>query len=572
MTRIKNKKWIIAEPNKDFQDFICHAYQISPYLGQVLFNRNLIDPEKVDKFLRASLKNLSDPRVFNNMERVVLRTYEAILRNEKISVFGDYDVDGITSVALLVHVFKSYGIDITYYIPHREKEGYGLSIEGIKSLHKEKTTLLFTVDCGTTSINEIAYAKSLGIDVIVLDHHEPQNKLPDCVGIINPKLENSNYTLSTLAGVGVVFKFLHALNIFLKEEDFPQAKDLNLATHLDIVSLGTLADMMPLHDENRIFVKKGLQKLSESPKIGIQALISKIGKMGEPISEQDVCFKIAPRINAIGRLGDPSLAVRLLTTSDEKEAQFLAETLENHNKERQNIEQEILAGALQSARDMDDDIIVLVGEKWHVGVIGIVASKIVSDVGKPSIVITLDDDLGRGSGRSINNFPLLDSLCYCKHLLQNFGGHDQAAGITIYKDNIDEFRKRINEFAAQNYLSADKTPELLIDSEIDLAFVNNDFIAELKSLSPFGQANPQPVFAAKNLTLAEPARIVGEHHLKLRVCQNGTVIDAIGFGFAPYADLLKNRASGIDLAFYPQLNTFRNQTSVQLVIKDIKVS
>lgn len=572
MAKIKEKNWIIAEQNQDFQEFICHAYQISPYLGQVLFNRNLIDPEKVDRFLKASLKHLSDPRVLANMERVVLRTYEAILRNEKIAVFGDYDVDGITSVALLMHVFKHYGIEINYYIPHREKEGYGLSTDGIKALHKENTTLLFTVDCGTTSVNEIAYAKSLGIDVIVLDHHEPQNKLPDCIGVINPKLENSNYDMSTLAGVGVVFKFLHALNIFLKEEEFEQAKSLDLTSHLDIVALGTLADMMPLHDENRIFVKKGLQMLSKSVKVGVQALISKIGKTGESIREQDVCFKIAPRINAIGRLGDPALAVRLLTTEDEKEAMFLAETLENHNKERQNIEQEILSDALKAARAMDDKVIVLVGEKWHVGVIGIVASKIVSDVGKPSIVITMDGDTGRGSGRSINNFPLLDSLFYCKHLLQNFGGHDQAAGITIQKENIDEFRTRINEFAAQNDLCADKIPELNIDAEIDLSFINHDFIDELKKLSPFGQANPQPIFAARNLSLAEPARVVGEHHLKLKLYQNGTSLEAIGFGFAGYASLLEGKTDGIDVAFYPQLNTFRNQTSVQLVIRDIKVS
>lgn len=566
---LRQKKWIIAEENKAFQEKISRKYSLSPSTAQILFNRNIITDEEISCFLNVQLKNILDPFLLNDMEKAVLRTYEAFRRREKIIVFGDYDVDGITSVSLLSFIFKTYGLDFHYYIPHRAKEGYGFSQEGVLFSQQEKAKLIITVDCGITSFDEISLAKSLGIDTIVLDHHEAKEIIPPGVAVINPKRKDSKYPFPGLAGVGVTFKFAQALIKFLKSENYLPQQEIELQEHLDLVALGTLADMMPLLKENRILVKKGLKIMENTKKAGLKALLKKIGKEQQPLSESDISFKLAPRINAVGRLGDPSLAVRLLTTEDILEAEFLSETLENHNKERQTIEQRILKHAFTKAESVQQKIIVIAGENWHVGVIGIIASKLVSEFFRPAIVISFADNLGRGSGRSVKGFPLLASLQHCSYLLENFGGHNQAAGITIKRKNFEQFTAIINKYADQ--IVTNLVPEIFIDLEIKLEAICNDLSKEIIDLAPFGQGNPQPLLLAHNLSIADKPQLLGGKHLKIKVKQNNTVLEAIGFGLAGYYEPLLKNPHNISAVFYPQINNFKNNSSLQLILKDLRV-
>jgi len=565
------KNWVIAPVDKIFQENICTQFQVSAPIAQILYNRQLGDINAISGFLTPKLANIKDPFLLPDMERAILRTYEAFVQKEKIIVFGDYDVDGITSVSLLCYIFSSFDIDFSYYIPHRVKEGYGLSKEGIQWCHKQEANLIITVDCGSNNAAEIAFAKSLNIDVIVLDHHELKGETPSCVGVVNPKRKDAIYSFIDLAGVGVVFKFAHALIKFLTQENYAPHIEIDLKEHLDLVALGTLADIMPLRDENRIFVKFGLDILKNSQKIGILSLIKKIGRENQNISEFDVCYKIAPRINAIGRLGDPALAVKLLTTHSKIDAEFLVEVLESHNQERQSIEREILQIAFDKAEQDHKKIIIIEGENWHAGVIGIVASKIVEKFFKPAIIISLEDNIGRGSGRSIKTFSLIEALSKQNSLLKSFGGHNQAVGLTIKRENIPQFKEKINRFADETISEDNFIPEIAIDLEISLEKITPQFIEELSSLAPFGSANPQPLMVARNLWLVTPPQIVGEKHLKAQLSQNSHFVDVIGFGMAHLYNQLRQTSGPLDIVFFPQINYFKQKETIQLVIKDLKV-
>lgn len=562
------KVWKLVEPRLDLADELAKELGVSPLLAQLLVNRGITDINQADAFLTPDLARLHDPFLFRDMGQTVDRLERALRNQERVLIYGDYDVDGITSVALLIRVLgKLLPGKILYYIPKRLEEGYGLHLNSLEKAAARGVQLVITVDCGITALEESAYLRSKGIDLIITDHHEPQDVLPDACAIVDPKVPGEEYPFTQLAGVGVAFKLLQAL-----ASRFPELKE-PIYKNLDLVAFGTVADIVPLLEENRIIVKYGLEQLQKTGNVGMQALIQTAGLGERIINAGHISYVLAPRINAAGRMGNPSLGVKLFLTNDPVQALDLAKQLEKENQQRQLTENEVFQEALSQIEAepelLQENGLVLAGEGWHLGVIGIVASKLVEIYHKPVILVGFEGDEGRGSGRSIDGFNLFNAIEACSRFLVRYGGHEFAAGLTVTREQFRDFKKAFLKEAKARLSQDDLLPALKIEGMVDLSGVTLDLARELARLAPYGPANPTPILGCRALKLVE-YRNVGENgkHLKLKVSHRDVILEGIGFNLG---DLHRELASTceVDLAFSLEENNWNGSVNVQLNLKDI---
>lgn len=545
--------------------------ELPPLALRLLANRGLTEAGEIARFLHPSLDDLYSPFLMLHMDRATNRVLEALRRKERIMVYGDYDVDGITAVSLLYLVISQLGGEVSYYIPNRLEAGYGVNTDGILEAERSGVTLIISVDCGITAVEEVGFAQGRGIDFIVTDHHEAALTLPPALAILNPKQPGDTYPSSELSGVGVAYKLAQAL---YERTDQPRSA---LEEHLDLVALGTAADIVPLVGENRIFAAFGMRQIGLTRKPGLQSLSHIAGLMEErrEISPGQVIFGLAPRLNAAGRLGDSSRAVQLLITRDEELARQIARELDLENKRRKAFDEQTLREALakvESEVDLDTDrIIVLDSDRWHPGVIGIVASRLVETYHLPTILVSVEGDEGKGSARSIPAFHLTEALRQCHDHLIKYGGHKYAAGLSIKRKDIPAFRDRVKEVARSVLVPDDLVRKLFVDAVIDLHTIDDEFLGHLERFAPFGPHNTRPVFVSRGLKCAGAAQTVGpgHKHLRLRVRQGQTVLDGIGFGFGDEAVLLNRPHVAFDLAYVPEYNYWQGQKRIQLRIRDL---
>jgi len=560
----KQSQWILAEAPDIPPDIDAALPEI---LVRMLCQRG-VEIGEMKNFLHPLLKDLKDPFLMPDMRAAVDRILTAVDENQKVCVYGDYDVDGITSVTLMTRVLRAYGVETRSFIPRRGPEGYGLNEAALKRCMSEgvKPDLLITVDCGTASLTEIEALTADGVDVIVVDHHEPppQGK-PDCIAVVNPKCatDESGASFDYLCAAGVVFKLAHAL---LKTR---MVDTFDLKEHLDLVALATVADIVPLVDENRLLVRHGLKFLAKTKNEGLKALME-VAQVKGPLTSADVGFRIGPRINAAGRMDRPEDALATLATNDADEAAALADTLDGHNKNRQGEELRIHKEALkklEAEHDPADPVIVLGSRDWHPGVVGIVASRMMRRFHKPTFIIAIDEQgIGKGSGRSIGGVSLMDAINANRDLLEAGGGHAMAAGISVHEDKMDEFRKGFADFVTTNVSEDDRLPRLHLDAEIDFPTLSLDFLKSYELLQPFGSANPEPLFMTREVWLTEPPQELKNHHLRLSMKQKECWKNAMFFG----AGQRKLPEQPWDIAFTINRNVFRGRTSLQIVIQDVR--
>lgn len=563
-------KWVVnEEPDQNLVRELTEETNLPPNIVKILINRNVDSALRIKQFLHPELEDMFDPFTIGDMEKGVERVSQAFYSNEKLMIFGDYDVDGITATSLLYIVLNKLGAQVDFYLPNRLVQGYGLSQAAIDEAKEKGISLIITVDTGTTAVEEVEYAKSVGIDVIITDHHEQGDTLPKAVAIINPKLAMEG-EIQELSGVGVAYKFVQALYIKLNQDIS------ELQEHLDLVALGTAADIVPLIGENRIITSFGLKQISRTNKPGLKSLAFVSGLMGKEISTGQVVFIIAPRINALGRLGDASDAIRLLSTKDEAIASEIAKKLDVENKKRKEIDEVTLKDAIAQMKEVSnpdvDRAIVLAGEGWHQGVIGIVASRLVEKHHLPTVMISIKDGIGKGSARSIPGFHLCEALKECEDLLIKYGGHKYAAGLSIKQENVEAFRKRFLEVSMRNLTVDDIVPKLKIDQEIELNDINNKFVETIDSFAPFGPQNMKPVFLTRNVEIIGRPHVVGNNHLKMRVRKGDAVLDLIGYGFGDKAQMLTDEGCMVDLVYVVEFNTYNNITRLQIRLRDIKLT
>jgi single-stranded-DNA-specific exonuclease len=502
------------------------------------------------------------------MDVAVKRLIVAIQQKQKIAIYGDYDVDGTTSVALLYLFFKHLGLQPDFYIPDRMKEGYGLSADGIREIHSWGVDLVITTDCGITAVEEVKLANQLNLETIICDHHEPADILPDALAILNPKRKDCNYPFKELAGVGVAFKLIQGIGKAL------QLDKETVFQFLDLVAIGSAADIVPLMDENRVLVNAGIVRLNTTKKVGIRALLASSGLHSHTISTGQIVFTIAPRINAVGRLGNADRAVHLLITDSHAQANNIATILEAENRNRRNIDEDTFGQALsileQSFDSEKDKVIVLSQEDWHPGVIGIVASRIVEKYYRPTVMITLENGVGKGSARSVPGFDIYKALKSCDDLMLGFGGHKYAAGLSIPSENISLFRSKLNLYA-QNVMDENiLIPKIRVDSKLKLNEIDARLVRILNLFAPFGPQNMRPVFLSRNLQVVGTPQIVGNNHLKFKVRQNGVAIDAIGFNLGDLLYRLEPGKKNLDMVFTIDENEYLGRTTLQLRVKDLR--
>jgi len=570
MQPVTDRHWKLKEFNTAVLQDLAVAAELSPLVAQLLLVRGVSTGDDARQFLAPALSALSDPFLLKGMDAAVGRLALARANGERVCIHGDYDVDGVSAVALLVAFFQRVGIDVTYVIPLRLEEGYGLSPEGVDEAVRQGAKVLVTVDCGITSVTEAAYCRERGVDLIITDHHTPGVALPDALAVINPLQPGCSAPFRQLAGVGLAFKLAIALRARLRDEGlFAAAGEPNLREYLDLVALGTIADLVPLNGENRVIAAHGLKELTISPRAGICAL-KRVAAVNADVGSSDVGFRLAPRLNAAGRLDDAKRGVELLLADDPEVAGHIARELDAANGERQELEKEILAEALAMAQRpamAGRFSIVMASDRWHPGVIGIVASRVVEAYHRPVILIALQDGAGKGSGRSIPSLHLYDAIAACAGHLLKFGGHRQAAGLTVSEDTLEEFIARFEEVVSGRLTEEDLLPVLRIDAEISPEQLTTELVAEVSALKPFGMGNPEPLFMLRGASVVQ-SRILKEAHLKLKLEAGGRSYDAIGFGMAA-----KNIDSGlVDIAFVPELNVWNGRESLQLRLKDIRRS
>lgn len=561
--------WKIKEVDIQKVQQLNKEQNIPSIIAAVLINCGLDNPVVINKFFNPSIDNLYNPFLMSDMDKAVNRLKKAISNKEKIVILGDYDVDGTTATAFLYLFLQEIGLEVIYYIPDREKEGYGVSNRGIDFAIKSSANLIITCDCGINSINEIEYANKNNIDIIVTDHHEPAEVLPDALAILDPKRKDDIYPFKELCGIGVAFKMLYGLSIANK---IPLEK---IFYYLDLVAIGTAADIVPILNENRIIVSKGLKVLNKSKNIGLQSLLKVSGFENKTINVVNIVFGLAPRINAAGRLGEATRAVRLLTSFNHKESIDLSNLLERENRNRQIIEKATIDNAilqLNATHDLDvDKILILDAPDWHQGIIGIVASKLKEIYNRPVVMLTFQNGIGKGSARSIPGFNIFSAFSECSNFLLNFGGHKMAAGLTIKKESLPHFKKRLKKIASDQISDEMLNRVLSIEGEISFSDINQKTIDYLQKMAPFGPGNMRPIFVARNLKISGIPRIVGENHLKFKACQDRVVISAIGWKLSElYEMLISNRS--LDMAFVIEENEWNGLKEIQLNIKDIHYS
>jgi len=563
------EKILVRETDPLIVDRLQQELKIPYGIAVILAGRNLCTFEQCKAFFRPDLSQFHDPFLFEHMQMAVNRIEDALKRREKIVIYGDYDVDGITSTALLVRVLRQLGADCEYFLPNRLTDGYGISENGIRQIASRNAGLIISVDCGVTAVYETAIAAKLGMDMIITDHHEPHGPFPDAVAIINPKVNSSQYPDKNLAGVGVALKLCQAL---AKTTGHDEQLWLPF---LDIVALGTAADIVPLLGENRIIARYGFQILQNTKNIGLKALIDLQKLSGKKISTSEVVFQLAPCINAGGRLGDATRGVELLITEDTEVAWKTAYELRETNLERRALDNTVAQEAIDWVEkncSFDRDFALVVGkESWHVGVIGIVASKLVERFHRPAILFSIDPNgIGRGSGRSVPRLHLLDALNQCSDLLESFGGHAAAAGMSIKSRNIDLFRERLNQVVSRMVKAEDLVPHVIADAEVNLSQLDARFFRIINEMAPFGPGNMRPVLFCKNLKQKCSPRVVGQNHLKMLVVGDGISMDAIGFNFGDRYDEIC-RASEINLAFSLDENEWNGRINMQMKVKGVSL-
>jgi len=537
----------------------------SECIARLLFRKGFSTAEEVQAFLQPRLKSLSDPFLVPRMDAAVSRIFAALDRHERIALFGDYDVDGVTSLALMAEMLQAYGASPDLFLPLRMEEGYGLSRESVeRCIEQYHPQLLIALDCGTSSAVEIVDLGKRGVDVIVLDHHEPKSALPECVAIVNPKIDPAS-PFHYLCSAGIVFKLCHAL---LKTRPV----DFDLKSKLDLVALGTVADIVPLRGENRTLVQRGAIEIARSARPGLKKLIEVSG-VKPPIFTEDIAYRLGPRLNAAGRLSTAEKSLRLLLTQDETEATELAEFLDKQNRERQEVEKRIFAAAEEKiAKEFDsarDAAIVVFARGWHPGVLGIVASRIAHKHHRPAIVIGFDETgIGKGSGRSIEGFNLVQALTRCAGKIDKYGGHEMAAGLTIQEKNVDLFAEQFRRTARELLSDEDLQARLQLDHEISFSELNFDFLGWHEMLQPFGNGNPQPLFLAREVESVAAPRVVGEKHLQLRLRQRNYHQRAIFFGAA--ADALPKQPW--DIAFHIRPDEYEGETRLEMRVEAVRGS
>ncbi|MEA5113474.1 MAG: single-stranded-DNA-specific exonuclease RecJ [Geobacteraceae bacterium] len=571
MLQVKERRWTLAEPEDALVAELAERCSISPLLAGLLANRGIRDAEGARRFLNPNLSDLHDPFLLLDMEAAVQRLVTAVAGRERICIYGDYDADGLTSVAVLAGFLLKLGADCFYHIPHRIEEGYGLSLDGIRAAAARGAGVIVTADCGITAFEEADLCAGLGIDLIITDHHTPSDQVPKALAVINPLREGDAFPCKALAGVGVVFNLLVALRMRLRDNGFfLESPEPNLRECLDLVALGTIADIVPLVSENRILVSYGLRELTAGSRVGIREL-KKVSGINDAVDCGAVGFRLAPRLNAAGRLDDASLGAELLLTGDERMAASLAGMLDASNGERQTLELEILHDAVRMVENdplmVDRRSIVLASDSWHAGVIGIVASRLVELYHRPTILISLQDGNGKGSGRSIPGFHLHEALKECAGQLTGFGGHKHAAGLTIDESFLDEFADRFDMIAAGLIPPEELVPEIRIDAELAPVDATLDTVELLDSLGPFGMGNPRPVFAMRGVEILQTS-LVKERHVRMRLSAGGTVFEAMGFGMAGRVPAVER----IDIAFCLDCNQWKGRRSLRLMLKDLRVS
>jgi single-stranded-DNA-specific exonuclease len=565
------RKWKLPKKEEKIQKRLSEELNLSAITTQILINRGLKTKEEVESFLDFDLNDLYSPFLLKGMEIAVDRILRAINDNEVIGIYGDYDVDGITSTGLLINYFKQSNLEVEYHIPNRLEEGYGLNKEAIKGLADLGVDLLITVDCGISDCSEVEYANQIGIDVIITDHHEVPEEVPPAEAIINAKQKSCNYPFPELCGVGVAFKLIHALAI----KNSNKLEDKVIRQYLDLVAMGTIADIVPLVGENRIIVKYGLELLSNSNNLGLRSLVDVCNLKDKEINTGQVGYILAPRINAAGRIGNPKLALDLLITEESLQVERIAKKLDKLNKGRKEIQNEILEEAELMIEGIDLDktkVLVLASRNWHSGVIGIVASKIVDKYYRPTIMIAIEEaGIGKGSARSIRGLNIYQTIKDSKELLPNYGGHEQAAGLSINEEDIDQFRREVNQYAEDILSDEDLIPRLKLDAEVELAELDMNLVKEINHLAPFGLNNPRPKLAVTGINVVDFRTVGdGDEHLKLTVVdENDSSIDCIGFEMAGFRENLLTQREEIDLACTLGINEWQGNRSLQLNLKDI---
>ena len=549
------------------------ALGVAPIVARLLCQRGLSDVEAASRFLNPSLDHLHDPYLLADMGVAVARIQAAIARRERIAIHGDYDVDGITSTVILKRALEMLGADVVHFIPERIKDGYGLQPSSVERLHADGVALIVSVDCGIRGAEAGRRAKELGVDLIITDHHEPDTELPPAVAVINPKRRDCSYPDKNLAGVGVALKLVHALCRTVDREHL-------LPGFIKVAALGTLADVVPLFGENRVIAKLGLDLLSKGPhKVGLRALLEVAGLTGKTIDSFHVSFMLAPRVNAAGRMSTPDIATRLLLATDEalgEQVRALALQLDGENVKRQEEEAEILAAAKKVVQTDPDigakTVLVVAGEGWHRGVIGIVASKLVDAFHRPAIVLSIEDGVAHGSCRSIRSFDMLGALERSAHLMTRFGGHKQAAGLTMDAALVKQLRASVNAVADETLGPDDLMPRLRIDGDLGFKAITGPVAQGILSLAPFGAGNPRPVFAARGVEIVDGPRKLKERHLKMSLKQDGRVFRAIAWRSAEKHDYLTEHKSALDVAFSLDQNHYNGETYTELTLADLKSS
>lgn len=546
---------------------------ISPTLAQLLLNRSIDTYEKAKVFFRPDLSDLHDPFLMDGMEKAVERVVRAVLDKEAILVYGDYDVDGTTGTALLWSFLKQIGAQVSYFIPDRIKDGYGLSMRGIVIAKERGVKLLISVDCGVTAVEQVEAAGSAGIDVIICDHHEPSDKLPYAYALLDPIKPGCAYPYKGLSGCGVAFKLVQALTTREPIQSIIAHDDKStLNSFLDLVALATTADIVPLKEENRTIVKLGLDVINTQARPGIRALVETSGMKKGRINAGQIVFILAPRINAVGRIGNAMRAVELLTSESYEEARKLAQVFEDENRTRRKLDGEAFLEAQQIVENSPDteSAIILHNESWHPGVIGIVASRMVERYYRPTVMMTTVDSIIKGSARSVAGFDIYRALKRCEDKLLQFGGHKYAAGLSVDPLRIDEFKEAFNAVAKELLTDELLTPRIHIEAEIDLDELTPKFVSVLNRFAPYGPGNMRPVFAARNVELNGPPRIVGNNHLRFKVRKNGRVFDAIGFNLGGQIEKLQNGRKQIDIAFSIDEGEYAGELVPQLKIRDVR--
>ncbi len=566
-----NKRWKIKEVDDDYAvKALADTLNISGALARLLVLRNIKNFTQAKSFFRPSIDTMYDPFLMNGMETATTRVIQALTENQLICIYGDYDVDGTCSTSLLYLFLKELGANVDFYIPQRLTEGYGISKSGIDHVKEKGSSLLISVDCGITAIEESEYANSLGMDLIICDHHQPKEQIPNALAILDPLKPECDYPFKYLSGAGVAFKLTQGVSDRIGKRDLP-------LKCLDLVALAGAADIVPLIDENRVLVKEGINLINTSPRPGIKALIKASGMKPGSLSSSQIVFTIAPRINAVGRLGDARRAVELLITEDPDYAKELAGILEKENLKRRRIDENTFNSALEIVQNNidfnDESAIILHQEKWHPGVIGIVASRLVEKYYRPTIMLTTIDGVAKGSARSISNFNIYEALKKCEDLLIHFGGHKAAAGLAVEVENIKKFRIKFNQIVKDTLSDEELLPEISIDSLLGFSEITPKFLRIIDEFAPFGPGNMRPVFLSENVQLVSIPRIVGNNHMVVSIKQKNSdkIFDCIGFNMGEYCGLLSDNGNLIDVVYTIDKINRDGRTFPQFRLKDLKI-